>query len=350
MRGNILRKGRGLLWAAAMVFGLAGLAGPAEAGIVTEEFTVSSSGDVKLYLRNKHSDSLYTAKPDKIVLFLHGASYPAHSSFDYAFEGRSWMDWLAAKGYDVYALDIRGYGKSTRPKEMAAPPEANPPVVDTTQALQDVTAAVDYILSRRGTQKLVLVGWSWGATLAGSFAVSQSDRVERLVLYAPQWLREVVPPTEAEIARVPAWRSVDPRHARDVWLKSVPEAQRASVLSKEAFAAWMAATLASDPETAASGTVRAPNGVVLDTMRYWASGKPRWNPARVTVPTLVIQGEYDAEAPPAMGMQVFNALSPNIFKRYVMVGGTTHAALLEGNRQQLYRAVQEFLETPLQPH
>ncbi|WP_254432539.1 alpha/beta hydrolase [Magnetospirillum sp. SS-4] len=345
MGRTFLRRGLTALWVAVVAVGLAG---PAGAAIVTEEFMISSPGDVKLYLRNKHPEALYDIKSDKTVLFLHGASYPAHSSFDHGFEGRSWMDWLAAKGYDVYSLDIRGYGKSTRPKAMAEAPEANPPVVDTEQALQDVSAAVDFILSRRNSQKLVLVGWSWGATLAGSFATSQSGRVERLVLYAPQWLREVVPPTEEEMARVPAWRSVDPRNARDVWLKAVPEDRRASVLSKPAFDAWMAATLASDPQPAAGGTVRAPNGVVLDTMRYWASGKPRWNPARVTVPTLVIQGEWDAEAPPAMGMQVFNTLSHNIFKRYVMVGGTTHAALLESNRHQLYRAVQEFLETPLQ--
>jgi pimeloyl-ACP methyl ester carboxylesterase len=344
MTGVNVRKGLMLLW---MVVLLVGLAGGAWADTVTEEFTVTSNpSNIKIYLRNKHPKQFYNVKSDKIVLFLHGASYPAHSSFDFPVEGSSWMDWMAARGYDVYSLDIRGYGKSTRPKGMDEPATAGAPMVDTSQALEDVNAAIDFILSRRNAQRLVLVGWSWGATLAGSYATKVSDRVERLVLYAPQWLREVVPPTEAEIAKVPAWRSVDPRNARDAWLKGVPEARRETVLSKEVFSAWMAATLASDLEPAVPGTVRAPNGVVLDTMQYWASGKPRWHPERVSVPTLVVQGEWDSEAPPAMGMQVFNTLNPNIFKRYVMIGGSTHAALLEANRRQLYSAVAEFLESP----
>ncbi len=321
--------------------------GAVAAPVVTEEFKVSAKlPNTELFLRNKHPAEFYSVKSDKIVLFIHGASYPAHSSFDFPIEGKSWMDWMAERGYDVYALDIRGYGKSTRPPEMSQTPEANPPQVDTIAAVEDISSAVDFILSRRNAQKLVLVGWSWGATIAGNYATSASDRVERLVLYAPQWLREVATPSDADLARVPAWRSVDPRYARDVWLKSVPEAKREAVLPKAIFSAWMTATLESDSEPSVPGTVRAPNGVVLDTMKYWASGKPRWNPEQVSVPSLVIQGEWDSEAPPAMGMMVFNKLSHTPFKRYVMVGEATHAALFEGNRRQLYQAVLEFLETP----
>ncbi len=332
------------LLAAAMLMGAVNSAG---AQMVTEEFTISSKWpDQKLYIRNKHPAALYDVRPEKTVLFLHGATYPAHSSFDMAVDGQSWMDWMAARGYDVYSLDIHGYGKSGHPPEMKQTPEANPPVVDTTDAVEDVTRAVDFILSRRNSQKVVLVGWSWGATLAGAYANTSQDKVERLVLYAPQWLREVTPPSDADLARVPAWRQVDPRDARDIWLKAVPEAKREAVLSKAVFGEWLKATLASDPEPATPNTVRAPNGVVLDTMRYWASGKPRWNPERLSIPALVIQGEWDMEAPPAMGMKLFNKLATSPYKRYVMVGEATHAALIEKNRKQLYQAVAEFLESP----
>ncbi|CAA7611511.1 Hydrolase or acyltransferase [Candidatus Terasakiella magnetica] len=320
----------------------------AQAGVVAEEFRISSkTPNIELYLRNKHPEALYDVRADKTVLFIHGATYPAHSSFDLVVDGESWMDWLAARGYDVYALDIQGYGKSGRPPQMSQAPEANPPIVDTALAVDDVTKAVDFIVSRRNSQKVVLVGWSWGATVAGTYATQVSERVERLVLYAPQWLRDVSPPSDADMARVPAWRQVDPRDARDIWLKAVPEAKRDSVLSKATFATWMKATLESDSAPAVGGTVRAPNGVVLDTMRFWASGKPRWNPERISMPTLVIQGEWDAEAPPAMGMALFNKLTKTPLKRYVMIGETTHAALIETNRKQLYNAVRSFLEEPL---
>jgi pimeloyl-ACP methyl ester carboxylesterase len=321
-------------------------AGAAE--LVTEEFTVSSRlSGVDLYIRNKHRESFSEARSERTVLFIHGASYPAHSSFDLPVEGRSWMDWMAARGYDVYSVDIRGYGKSGRPPELSEPPEAHPAVVDTAQAVEDVTRAVDFIISRRGVQRVVLIGWSWGATVAGLYATQLPDRVERLVLYAPQWLRDGPAPTEADIAKVPAWRQIDPRDARDVWLKAVPPERRDAVLPKAVFLDWMKATMASDPAPSAPGTVRAPNGVVVDTMRYWAAGKPRWTPERLSVPALVIQGEWDAEAPPAMGMALFNRLTRSPFKRYVMVGNTTHAALIETNRQQLFSAVQQFLEEPV---
>ena len=340
---------KGLMRVVWVVVTLIGLGGPALAApVVTEEFTISSKqSGIDLYLRNKHPEDLSEVKPEKTVLFIHGASYPAHSSFDFPIDGQSWMDWLAGKGYDVYSLDIRGYGKSTRPPEMKQTPEANPPVVDTAAAVDDVTSAVDFIVSRRNSQKVVLIGWSWGATIAGSFAAATPDRVERLVLYAPQWLRDVAAPSEADMARVPAWRSVDPRYAREIWQKGVPEAKRDSMLPKATFSAWMNATLAGDSEPGVPGTVRAPNGVVLDTMRFWASGKPRWNPERISIPTLVIQGEWDSEAPPAMGMVVFHHLTHSPFKRYVMVGESTHAALFEANRRQLYQAVREFLEEPV---
>jgi len=351
-RGDPQREGGGVMtgrFLAAFCL-IACLAAPAAmaAAVETEEFTISSRlPNVELYIRNKHPHTLSEVPTGKTVLFLHGASYPAHSSFDLPIDGQSWMDWLASRGYDVYSLDMAGYGKSGHPPEMKQTAEANPPVVDTSQAVEDLTRAVDFILSRRNIDKLVLVGWSWGATVAGSYANTNQSRVERLVLYAPQWLRDVTPPGDADLARVPAWRSVDPREARDIWLKAVPEAKRDAVLPKAVFSTWMAATVASDSDPAVPGTVRAPNGVVLDTMRFWASGKPRWNPERLSIPALVIQGEWDAEAPPSMGMVVFNKLTHSPFKRYVMVGETTHAALFETNRVQLYRAVQEFLEEPV---
>ena len=41
------------------------------------------------------------------------------TAFDLKLDGQSWMDYIAARGYDVYLLDVRGYGKSTRPREMS---------------------------------------------------------------------------------------------------------------------------------------------------------------------------------------------------------------------------------------
>ena len=89
---------------------------------------------------------------------MHGATYPAHTSFDLKLDGMSWMDYIAAGGYDVYLLDLRGYGRSTRPKEMDEAPEANPPIVRGTAAVKDISAVVDFILARHGIARLNLLG------------------------------------------------------------------------------------------------------------------------------------------------------------------------------------------------
>ena len=74
------------------------------------------------------------------------------------------MDYIATRGYDVYLLDLRGYGKSTRPPEMDDKPEANAPIVRGVTAVKDISAVVDFILKRRGIPRLNLLGWSWGTT------------------------------------------------------------------------------------------------------------------------------------------------------------------------------------------
>ena len=113
--------------------------------------TMIPSGDagVQLFVRNKHPAGKQTS-PDKILLFVHGATYPAETAFDLPIEGVSMMDLIAARGYDVYLVDVRGYGRSTRPPEMSQPPEANQPIVSTEIAVRDFGTAVDHVRKRRG--------------------------------------------------------------------------------------------------------------------------------------------------------------------------------------------------------
>ena len=54
------------------------------------------------------------------MLFVHGSTYPAHTGFDVPLGGQSWMEFIASRGYDVYCLDVRGYGRSTRPPAMTS--------------------------------------------------------------------------------------------------------------------------------------------------------------------------------------------------------------------------------------
>src|SRR2546430_6596809 len=48
-----------------------------------------------LYVRNKHPVTMKTVPAEKIVLYVHGATYPAESTFDLPLNGLSWMDYIA---------------------------------------------------------------------------------------------------------------------------------------------------------------------------------------------------------------------------------------------------------------
>src|ERR1700730_14447409 len=140
--------------------------------------TMIPTGDagIQLFVRNKHPAGRETS-PDKILLFVHGATYPAETAFDLPIEGVSMMDLIAARGYDVFLVDVRGYGRSTRPAEISQPRPPNTPIVSTKVAAHDLGMAVDYILRKRKVSKIKVMGWSWGTSIAGSYTSEHNDKV-----------------------------------------------------------------------------------------------------------------------------------------------------------------------------
>jgi pimeloyl-ACP methyl ester carboxylesterase len=97
---------------------------------------------------------------------------------------------LARQGFDVYMVDIRGYGQSSRPPEMDQPAEANHPIVDSEVAARDYAAAADWIRTRRQVPRINVMGHSWGTVITARYATQHSDKISRLVLLAPVWLRQ----------------------------------------------------------------------------------------------------------------------------------------------------------------
>src|SRR5882762_4108874 len=165
----------------------------------------SADAGIELYVRNKRLAGMTRFAAGKILLFVHGATYPSESAFDLPIEGVSMMDLIAARGYDVYLVDVRGYGRSTRPAEMSQPPAANKPIVSTKVAARDLGTAVDYILKKRKVSKINVMGWSWGTSIAGSYTSEHNDKVNRLVLYAPQWIRNEPPAPAAKDSAKARW-------------------------------------------------------------------------------------------------------------------------------------------------
>jgi pimeloyl-ACP methyl ester carboxylesterase len=311
--------------------------------LISKDIRISSdTPGIQLFVRNKRRLGL-VPNADNTVLFVHGATYPAETSFDLELDGLSWMEYMALQGWNVYLVDIRGYGRSTRPPEMFRPPEKNAPVVTTDVAIRDVAAAVDFIIWRDDIATVNLIGWSWGTTIMGGYTERNNDKVRRLVLYAPLWIRET-PSTINAPDKLGAYRLVAKEDAKKRWLRGVPEDKVATLVPDGWFDAWADATWKTDPQSTSSGLLRAPNGVIQDVRAYWMQGKTTWDPANITVPTLIIGGDWDQDTPPYMAQNVLERLTNAPEKRRVEIGEATHTVIMEKNRMQLFREVQLFLE------
>jgi pimeloyl-ACP methyl ester carboxylesterase len=317
--------------------------------LAMEEFMVPSADPgISLYVRNKHPQGVKKFAGEKILLYVHGATYPSETAFDLKLNGISWMDYIAQHGYDVYLVDLRGYGKSTRPPEMDKPAADNEPIVRTETAVKDVGAAVDFILKRRGVPKINLLGWSWGTSVMGWYTAQNNDKVNRLVLYAPQWIRNTAALTDAG-GKLAAYRAVSRDAAKGRWLTGVPEDKKADLIPPGWFEAWADATFATDQVGARQTppVLRAPNGVVQDGREFWGAGKALYDPAGIRVPTFLAHAEWDADLPSYMLYAYFAKLTNAPYKRYVEIGEGTHTVIMEKNRMQLFQAVQQFLDERL---
>jgi pimeloyl-ACP methyl ester carboxylesterase len=315
--------------------------------LVTEEMMVKSPDPgIEIYVRNKRPADLTAFRPERTVLYVHGATYPSETAFDLRLDGLSWMEYIAARGYDVWLLDLRGYGKSTRPKEMAEKPEANPPIVRGDTAVKDISTAVDFILQRRNIARVGLLGWSWGTTTMATYTTEHADKVERLVLYAPVWSRQTASLVQAGPGPLGAYRTVSREQAKQRWYTGVPEDKKAALIPAGWFDAWADATWATDPVGAQMNppVIRAPNGVLQDAGEFFGPGKPYYDPAKITVPTLLVGAEWDRDAPPYMAQTLFPLLVNSPGKRYVALAEGTHTIIMEKNRLELFKAVQSFLD------
>jgi len=307
---------------------------------------------IQLYVRNKRPEGLTKFTPDNIVLFVHGATYPAETSFDLRLNGVSWMEYIAQRGYDVYLVDMRGFSRSTRPPEMDRPPADNPPIVRTEVAAKDVGAAVDFILKRRRVDRINLLGWSWGTRILSHYTIGNNDKVNRLALYATGWLRAGKSLTDTGTAQLGAYRTVTVAQAKERKAYGLPPGKHEEIMPAAWFESWAKATFATDPWGARQNppVIRAPNGSAQDTRDFFGAGKLQYDPAGVRVPTLVIVAEWDADTPPDMAQGYFSRLISAPYKRLIVIGEGTHSVMMEKNRLQLFREVQLFFdEAPPHP-
>ncbi len=333
------------------------VAGAAEAADSSHFVNSSADPAARLHVVETLPANTTPLQAERAVLFVHGATYPG-LSFDLGVPGYNWMDFVAARGFAAYALDIRGYGSSSRPRQMAGPAGEAKPVMRAPEAVRDILDAVDFIRRRTGVTRVNLIGWSWGTVTAGAFAAEYPTMVERLVLYAPVYslhmperlraFRLADPGDESRFnPAIGAYRTVDAAAIRARWEAQIVPENKDEWRDAAVAEAWIAALLASDPKstTYEPPALRAPNGVLVDVFEIF-SGRPVYDAGRITAPTLIIRGADDPTATDEDATGLYVALGSR-YKDYTALAGGSHFISLERKAPVLMRAVQMFLESRL---
>ena len=318
--------------------------------LACEEFMIPA-GDpgIALYVRNKRSVDMTRYAAENIVLFVHGATTPCETGFDLQLDGLSWMEYIAAHGFDTWFVNVRGFGHSTRPPAMSAPAQDHPPIVRTPVAAQDVGCAVDFICRQRAVAKIGLIGHSWGTRIMSTYTLGNNDKVHKLVLYAPSWIRSTPSLTDPG-GKLGAYRIVTLADVIKRRNTGLPAGVKHTDLMPQAwFDIWTEAAFAADPwgNQQNPKVMRAPTGPQADSRDFFAGGKEPFDPGGIRVPTLLIVAEWDADTPPPMAQALFARLGNVPYKRLVTIGAGTHTVFTEKNRMQLFREVQLFLEEPV---
>lgn len=292
----------------------------------------------QLYLRGKQPEGV---ADQGVVLLLEPFGVPSAEAFDVP--GYSWMDDLARRGYVVWSLDVRGFGRSTRPQAMETPPMENPPLVTSAEALTDVAVAVDHILEMHQVEKIHLVGWSWGAVLAGMYAAEHPEKVDRLVLHGAMHgfsLPSMTEPLEESpgvLKPLPAYQLATWEMTHHHWMMMMgdrPLADHATMHAVEQV------FLASDPTSGERDpvSVRRPMGPLVDLYHIW-SDQPIFDASLIEAPVLVIRGDSDFFAEPGLAEKLTS--SPDA--REVVIPDATHWVIYETGGEQLFSITAAFL-------
>jgi len=291
--------------------------------VATEHWTNKKVGgdDIRLFVYRK---KLNTNDPVAgTILFTHGSSMASTPTFDLQVTGRpfsSVMDWFAAKGFDTWCVDMEGYGRSDKTRDIT---------FDISNGADDLAAASAYITQHCGAEKFLLYGISSGALRAAKFAERYPERVARIALDAFVWTGEGSPTLAERKKKLPQFREqkrrpIDLDFVRTIFSRDHPGTADDAVV--EAFANAICALDDSIP-----------NGTYIDM----CSNLPLIDPAKLTMPTIIMRGEYDGIAGMQDLIDFYQALATTD-KQFTVMPGISHASFQQKNYMMAYEILHGF--------
>jgi len=292
--------------------------------IVAEEHWAHKD-DVRLFLWEKYTDS--PADKRGTVLFVHGSSMASQPTFDLHVPGRpfsSAMDWFAARGFDTWCVDMEGYGRSDKNRDITC---------DIANGADDLAAASAYIQTLRGIDAFLVYGISSGALRAAAFAEICPERVGRLALDAFVWTGEASPTLEERRKKLPLFLASNRRPIDREFVQSIFSRDHPGTAADDVVEAFAEAIIALDDSI--------PNGTYIDM----CSRLPLIDPKKVLAPTIILRGEYDGIAGFDDLIAFFSAL-PNADKQFSVMPGISHASFQQKNYMLVYHILHGFFCQP----
>lgn len=261
----------------------------------------------------------------KVVVLAHGSATAGRESFDLQVTGQpsfSLMDFLAQQGFDVFAPDIRGFGRSTRPDGF----------LRTEQASEDLNAVVDFVRALRGVAQVHLLAWSWGTQYSGMFVMAYPGKVAKYISYAQMHVAS--PDLVQRRGRLDVLR-------RAPYIRITESGWKLRFHSMTPAAANEPAVVAAFVRAASRTEPKSPMGPQLDLL----TRMPMVDAAHMPVPMMIIHGEYDDVAD-LDGLLPFFRQLPHPNKRYVVVPDAGHMMHLQKGHRLFQREVAGFFAAP----
>ena len=296
----------------------------ADFDIVSEEHW-THKGDVRLLLYEKYMGN--PAQCRGTVLFVHGSSMASQPTFDLQVAGRpfsSVMDWFASRGFDTWCVDMEGYGRSDKIRDITC---------DIANGAEDLAAASAYIMSLRSIGGFLVYGISSGALRAAMFAEQHPERVQRLALDAFVWTGEGSPTLAERKKKLPQFMESKRRPIDRDFVYSIFNRDHPGTASVDVIEAFAEAITALDDSM--------PNGTYIDM----CSRLPLVSPDRITCPAIIMRGEFDGIASFGDLINFFTAL-PNNDKQFSVMAGISHASFQQKNYMLAYTILYNFFTQP----
>ena len=282
-------------------------------------------GDIKLFLWEKKASA--KVPHAGTIFFVHGSSMASQPTFDLAVPGRphsSAMDWFAEHGFDTWTMDNEGYGRSDKHRNIN---------FDISNGADDLAAGTEYAMKVSGAKSLLMYGISSGALKAGLFTERHPERIAKVALDAFVWTGEGSHTLEQRKKKLPEFLAKNRRPIDRPFVHSIFQRDHPDTVEQRVVEAFADAILTLDDSM--------PTGTYVDM----CSKLPLLDPKKLTVPTIILRGEYDGIAGMDDLIDYFKLL-PNMNKQLSVMRGISHASFQQKNYMMVYQILHSFFTMP----